>query len=115
MTSNAWDISKSKVQKFLEDLGAEDPQLLSAAKEIIWPLISKCDELVVEFNERDADRLRQLNQSLGWAYPSRAVVEYALESQAGATLNLKRAREEFNIVVDQRAKEKYQSKYGVDG
>lgn len=52
-------------------------------------------------NEKYQDEIRSrdgaISSLIGYKYPARAIVEFALETQEGPILNLERAKLEFNL------------------
>jgi hypothetical protein len=57
--------------------------------------ISKLNERCAEYRNTIAQQLNTISNSVGYKYPSRAIVEYALKTQQGSSLNIPKATKEF--------------------
>lgn len=62
-------------------------------------MLTDLDKKIADLTFRQRDEIarlqNQVSQLIGNSYPSRAVVEYALKTQTGSTINLKKASTEF--------------------
>lgn len=62
-------------------------------------MLTDLDKKIADLTYRQRDEIarlqNQVSQLIGISYPSRAVVEYALKTQSGSTLNLNKANTEF--------------------
>lgn len=55
----------------------------------------RLSELLKEKTDQLAKLRNELSNAIGCKYPSRAIVQYALDTQEGSSLNLVKASDEF--------------------
>ena len=87
----------AEIDNVLHAIKADCPQHWKLVHDLVWGLIKQRDAVIKQDMDDRAARLVEHGALLGYAYPSRAVVLFALVTQPDkVVLNMRQATEEFS-------------------